>query len=213
MCLRASNFDMTKRAHLMQNSHFVGKVFPMPINRRDMLKTTAGLAGAACLTAPKRALADSQFEIDSITTISSQPQLYHGWPTLARTARGELLVVCSGGRESHVCPFGRVELIRSKDGGNTWSFPRVLLDGPIDDRDAGVLVTAKGTILVTTFTSLAYDEPTMQKKLASFSPQRRKRWLGAHQRISAEQRKQELGCWMIRSTDGEIGRASCRERV
>ena len=36
------------------------------------------------------------------------------------------------------------------------------MDGPIDDRDAGVLETAKGTILITTFTSLAY-EPILTK--------------------------------------------------
>ncbi len=176
----------------------------MPITRRDMLKTTAGIAGAAWLATPQCAQAAPRFEIESITTISSQPSYYHGWPTLARTADGELLVVCSGGRESHVCPFGRVELIRSKDGGNTWSFPRVLLDGPIDDRDAGLLVTAKGTILVTTFTSLAYEVNKLKKEAASMSAEQLKRWLGVHNRISSEQRKQELGCWMIRSTDAGV---------
>lgn len=35
-------------------------------------------------------------------------------------------------------------------------YPRTILDGPIDDRDAGVLETMKGSLLVTTFTSLAY---------------------------------------------------------
>ena len=52
--------------------------------------------------------------------ISHQPHLYHGWPTLARRRNGELLLVCSGGRQAHVCPFGRVELMRSKDDGQTW---------------------------------------------------------------------------------------------
>ena len=81
---------------------------------------------------------------------------------MTRRASGELLLVCSGGRESHVCPFGRLEMMRSHDDGQTWTWPEVVLDGPIDDRDAGVLETAKGTILVTTFTSLAY-EPLLRK--------------------------------------------------
>jgi sialidase-1 len=174
------------------------------INRRNMLKTTASFAGTAWWMGSKHAFASASFEIESITTISFQPQHYHGWPTVARTANGEILVVCSGGRESHVCPFGRVELIRSQDEGETWSFPRVLLDGPIDDRDAGLLVTSQGTILVTTFTSLAYEEYKLKSKAASLSAEQRKRWLGVHQRISAEQRQQELGCWMVRSIDGGV---------
>ena len=130
-------------------------------------------------------------------TISQLPNLYHGWPTLTRRSNGQLLVVCSGGREQHVCPFGRVEMQRSDDDGKTWTFPRTLLDGPIDDRDAGVMETAKGTLLVTTFTSLAY---------ASHLPNdgRRARWLAAHQRIPEKERNKELGEWMIRSTDGGI---------
>ena len=38
-----------------------------------------------------------------------------------------------------------------------WTWPEVVLDGPIDDRDAGVLETRQGTLLITTFTSLAYE--------------------------------------------------------
>lgn len=174
------------------------------ITRRNMFKAMASFAGAVWWMRPGRGWASAAFETESITTISSLPQYYHGWPTVARTAEGEILVVYSGGRESHVCPFGRVELMRSKDDGETWSFPRVLLDGPIDDRDAGLLVTSQGTILVTTFTSLAYEDGKLKSKTSSLSAEQRKRWLGAHQRISAEQRQQELGCWMIRSTDGGV---------
>jgi sialidase-1 len=94
---------------------------------------------------------------EPIVTISMQPEYYHGWPTLAVRKTGDLLLVCSGGRESHICPFGRVELMRSRDGGRTWSWPEVLMDSPIDDRDAGVVETASGALLVTTFTSLAFE--------------------------------------------------------
>src|SRR5690606_25495461 len=89
--------------------------------------------------------------------ISPQRQYYCGWPTLARRRNGQLVLVWSGGREEHVCPFGRVEFMTSDDDGATWTWPRTLLDSAIDDRDAGVLETAKGTLLVTTFTSLAYE--------------------------------------------------------
>ncbi len=148
--------------------------------------------------------------VEELKVISWKPPLYHGWPTLTRRRNGELLLAFSGGRESHVCPFGRVELMRSHDDGRTWRWPQVLLDGPIDDRDAGVLETAKGSILVTTFTSLAYaDLLAKAEKLAPGSPGawtdiKLAEWRAVHHRISDEQRQRELGTWMIRSTDGGV---------
>ncbi|MEZ6061843.1 MAG: sialidase family protein [Planctomycetaceae bacterium] len=152
---------------------------------------------------------DTRFRVDEVRTISLQPSLYHGWPTLARRGNGELLVVCSGGRESHVCPFGRVELIRSRDDGATWSFGRTLTDGPIDDRDAGIVETAKGTLLATTFTSLAYV-PILQRAIETHNSDKPsmdslqlQRWQAAHARIASDDaRSQLLGNWMLRSQDG-----------
>lgn len=120
---------------------------------------------------------------------------FSGWPTLTRRSNGELLAVYSGSREAHVCPFGRVELIRSTDDGLTWSHPQVLLDTPIDDRDAGILETPKGTLLVTTFTSLVY-----QKQKNYETP----RWLAMERGTTQQQRESLLGAYMLRSTDGGL---------
>lgn len=180
------------------------------ITRRQMLKFTSALTAAAVVGRSRRVAAAPPFEVESVTTVSQQPHLYHGWPTLARRNDGELLLVCSGGREAHVCPFGRVELMRSRDNGRTWSWPRVLLDGPIDDRDSGVLVTAQGSILVTTFTSLAFEpilasaESAKTGDASAWPADKLARWKAARDRISAERRKQELGVWMIRSTDDGV---------
>lgn len=145
--------------------------------------------------------------------ISQQPEYYHGWPTVARRANGELWVAWSGGREAHVCPFGQVVVMTSRDDGQTWTYPRVLLDSATDDRDAGVLETARGTLLVTTFTSLAY-EPYLQKqaafaelstngwKTAGMSPEQFARWKACHARLLDAERKGDLGVWLVRSTDG-----------
>ncbi|MBN1442886.1 MAG: exo-alpha-sialidase, partial [Planctomycetes bacterium] len=189
---------------------------PVRMARRSFLAGGAGLAAAA-LFRPRLAAAASARVLET-KVISHEPRLYHGWPTIARRASGQLLVVCSGGREGHVCPFGRVELMVSDDEGRSWSWPRVLMDSPIDDRDAGVMETAKGTVLVTTFTSLAY-EPILQRaesaeagKPGAWDPQRLERWRSAHRRASAEGRKAALGVWMVRSTDGGItwsGRYDC----
>ena len=119
-------------------------------SRRRFLQVSTGMWAAAVGLGTPTARAATAAIVEGANVISRHSQRYHGWSTLTRRTNGELLVVCSGGREAHVCPFGRVELIRSTDDGRTWSFPRVLLDGPIDDRDAGIVETAKGTLLVTT---------------------------------------------------------------
>jgi sialidase-1 len=160
----------------------------MPMTRRDCFYLTGAIAqGARGQTRETR-------------TISMQPELYHGWPTLARRRGGELVLVWSGSREAHVCPFGRVELMRSTDDGQSWSWPQVLMDSPIDDRDAGVCETAQGALLVTTFTSLAY-EPILEKAEA-WPVERLERWRAVQRRT--KDRQALLGCWMLRSGDGGL---------
>jgi sialidase-1 len=179
-------------------------------NRRHFLQTAGIAAASMCFRSLARASTQPHARVESIRVISQQQQYYHGWPTLVRRRNGELLVTYSGGREAHVCPFGRVELIRSKDNGETWSWPQILLDGPIDDRDSGVVETNLGSILVTTFTSLAY-EPLLEQanrqtsgNAQAWPKDKLSRWNAARDRISSEQREKELGVWMVRSTDGGV---------
>lgn len=182
------------------------------ISRRTFLRTTTTTAAAAATFAPV-ARGAAAAEIIETRVISQQPEYYCGWPTVARRANGELWLSWSGGREAHVCPFGQVVAMTSRDEGATWTYPRVLLDSATDDRDSGVLETAKGTLLVTTFTSLAY-EPLLAKQAAmtelsaegwkkgQMNPGQLARWKAAHARLGDAERKAELGEWLIRSTDG-----------
>lgn len=176
------------------------------LSRRSVLRSGTAAAAAALLGTPKSdAQASPAVKILDTRVISQQPSLYCGWPTVARRKDGELWVAWSGGREEHVCPFGQVVSMTSRDNGVTWTYPRVLLDSAIDDRDAGVIETAKGTLLVTTFTSLAY-EPVLEKaeKENKWAAEKLKAWQTARDRLTAEQRKAELGEWVIRSTDGGL---------
>lgn len=138
-----------------------------------------------------------------IRTIVPQEGTYAGWPTVARRSNGQLVLVWSGGREAHVCPFGRVEYAVSNDGGESWSWPRVILDSDIDDRDSGVLETPRGTLLVTTFTSLAY-EPVLERNRQSWPAEKTARWDAVNRRLDAAARKAQLGCWMLRSADSGL---------
>lgn len=169
-----------------------------PLSRRRFAGLS--LATATSLVAPMRATAAS-IELIETKIISPQTNYYHGWPTLTRTKAGDLFVVWSGRRVGHVCPFGAVEMMRSRDGGETWTFPRTIHDGPIDDRDAGILETAKGTLLVTTFTSLAY----LPQIKEGGSKANDADWLALHNRITDEEtRRNELGTWCFRSEDGGL---------
>ena len=174
------------------------------INRRQFAGgTTAGVISLAVMS---RADAAPTAKVHDLHVISKTPEYYCGWPTLTQRGDGELIVVWSGGREAHVCPFGRVDMMRSKDNAQTWTWPRTIIDGSIDDRDAGVLETAKGSILVTTFTSLAYESYELEKaqRSGSWPAEKLARWMSVHTRLTAEQRKAELGQWMVRSIDGGV---------
>ena len=72
---------------------------------------------------------------------------------IGKMADGELLVVFSGEREGHVCPFGKTLLMRSRDDGRTWDEPELVTDSPLDDRDAELCVCADGTLIVSWFTT------------------------------------------------------------
>ena len=168
------------------------------VNRRHFTQ----LAGLALVAAARGATEPGGCRVHETRTVSWDATKYHGWPTVARRANGDLLLVCSGGREQHVCPFGRVELMVSHDEGRTWGWPLVVLDSDLDDRDAGVLETPRGTLLITSFTSLAY-EPTLAKA-AGWPEDRLRAWQAAHGRLDDATRRAQLGQWMIRSEDGGL---------
>lgn len=171
-----------------------------PVTRRHFTGLALAAAGASVL--PRNATAAApDVEVLETRVISPQANYYHGWPTLTRTQKGELILVWSGRREAHVCPFGTVEMMTSHDDGANWTWPRTIHDGPIDDRDSGVLETANGILLVTTFTSLAYAPMVAEGGSKAKDPT----WLAAHHRITDEEtREGELGCWCFRSTDGGL---------
>lgn len=148
--------------------------------------------------------------VSEIKAISQQPHFYHGWPTLARRANGDLVVVYSGGRDYHVCPFGRQEMITSRDNGETWTMPRVLADSAIDDRDSGVVETSKGTLIATMFNSFAYQihmnapERLLNETFGKETPAMLKRWQTMDDSTTQKQKEAETGYWMQRSKDGGV---------
>ena len=139
-------------------------------------------------------------EIKWVKPICVEKDRYIGWPTVCRLANGDILAVFSGDRDEHVCPFGKVQMVRSTDDGETWSASVTIANGPIDDRDAGIVQLPDGEILVTYFTSIAYRT---KKFLSTDWPRTSDQywWRRHDEKISDKVRAAALGNWAVRSRD------------
>ena len=113
---------------------------------------------------------------------------YIGWPTVCCRANGELLAVFSGDRNWHVCPYGKVQLVRSKDGGETWSEPVTIRSTCLDDRDSGIIELKDGTLLANSFSSTAFMDYAEHRRHG--------------EKIPKADIRRDLGYWTFRSTDG-----------
>ncbi len=87
--------------------------------------------------------------IDDYTTIDL---VYLGWPTVCK-GDGSTLYAAASARMRHVDPFGVVVMFESHDNGETWSEPQIVVDTPLDDRDAGILYLGNGRLLISWFTN------------------------------------------------------------
>lgn len=111
---------------------------------------------------------------------------------------GTLVVVASGLREWHICPWGKTVLLVSHDEGITWSDPRVIRDSPIDDRDAGVLALGDGRLLVSLFSS----DPRPFEFEEAADAQMRAGWHAHLAQLRDEDVRPHVGSWVLLSEDG-----------
>ena len=133
--------------------------------------------------------------------ICKEPGRYIGWPSVCARKSGELLAVFSGDRDAHICPFGKVQLVRSADLGETWSAPEIARNTRLDDRDAGIVELANGDLVLAWFTSRAYESQIRDRaKLKPGSPQFY--WWLHDQKISKAEKEEGLGFFTVRSSDG-----------
>ncbi|MEI6579115.1 MAG: sialidase family protein [Eubacteriales bacterium] len=104
------------------------------------------------------------------------PFRYHGWPSICKLDDGSLAAVWSGFRLAHVCPVRKTAMSISCDEGKTWCSPMIINDTALDDRDAGILNTGNGSLLVTWFchpkewminTAMPKDIKSLPAELAS----------------------------------------------
>ena len=127
---------------------------------------------------------------------------YLAWPTVVTCASGEVLVVFSGDREEHVCPYGKTILIRSGDRGETWTEPVIINSTPLDDRDAGIIELASGTLVMSWFTYATWEHFDAFRALDRWEPAQIDAWARHCSKVPEEARRAWLGNWTRRSTDG-----------
>jgi len=142
--------------------------------------------------------------------VAKVPGTYHGWPSTVRRQSGELIVVWSGNRERHACPLGEIRMARSKDEGQSWSGPRVIVNTPLDDRGPGILELTDGT-LVLNWCCTAFAEKELRrmygpKTVAQWREVLKRRTDEAVRRWALNYTSREpsfaVGYWTTRSTDG-----------
>jgi len=85
-----------------------------------------------------------------ITVARAEAGLLAHFPDVVRLADGRLLAAYREGAD-HVKSDGRVCVVGSDDGGQTWGRPWVAVDGPHDDRDPKLAMLADGTVLLSYF--------------------------------------------------------------
>lgn len=83
---------------------------------------------------------------------------YQAFPDICRLKNGSLFCVFYAGYTHISSPKegfpkgGRICSVKSTDEGRTWSQPKVLFDGPLDDRDPHIAQMKDGTLLCSLFT-------------------------------------------------------------
>ena len=116
--------------------------------------------------------------------VVSRPKQMYAWPGIVKISENEILVAASE-RCYHCCPFGREVIIRSLDGGKSWSLPQEVHNSELDDRDANLAVTPNGNLILGWFTSTAFEG----------------HWKERASRITEKMRDDLIGSWMCISKD------------
>lgn len=114
--------------------------------------------------------------VDPRTLVAQEPAGYAPrFPDVIRLDDGRLMAAYYSGR-SHTDPAGRIKVTESSDNGQNWSPPRIVVDGPHDDRDPKLTQLSDGTILLNYFIT-NWDDPCCSSR-------------------------SQLGTHVVRSTDG-----------
>jgi len=82
----------------------------------------------------------------------------HGglFPVLATAADGSVVAVLRG-NAGHLGQAGSIDIVRSRDGGLSWTQPQIVANSETDDRNPALGVSAQGTLILAYHRTFAYD--------------------------------------------------------
>ncbi len=86
------------------------------------------------------------------------------FPVAARLKDGRIAAVLRGGG-SHIDVRGRLDIVFSSDEGETWTAPRILVDGPNDDRNPAFGVAPDGTVVLAYLIAYGYPANKTEEEL------------------------------------------------
>ena len=61
---------------------------------------------------------------------------FNAWPSIINVRKGLMLAAWSGERNAHICPFGKVMVARSYDGGHSWEPPYTAMETPLRGQES-----------------------------------------------------------------------------
>jgi len=135
--------------------------------------------------------------------VAARPDQMYGWPGITVTSDGDIVVSASE-RTYHTAPQGRTVVMRSADGGKTWSLPQEIYNSEQDDRDASLRTMPDGTVILTSFSTTDWvpgvrsgawlANRTMPESWVS-------QWQGMVQRMGLTEELPKRS-WLLRSEDG-----------
>jgi len=134
-------------------------------------------------------------------SIYESPSEYCAWPSIARTLGGNLVVLFTK-TEEHLGPNGAILLSRSTDNGKTWLPPVVVLDSPIDDREAGITTLRDGRIVGHFWSTFWTKESYENLSPGSYGRDLLDRWIATVGRPRYLDAKKNSGASTAVSSDG-----------
>ena len=141
--LAAHNWDLTSRklilSYIKKPIYLYGFRFVRKV-KSELNKKTMGLH--------ERAGKFRWLATDHVTVVKND-NMHLGFPGVVKMSNGELVVVYREATRHNYDKEGKLSIIRSKDGGQSWHSRKTLIDLPGDDRDPAIFQLSDNTVILT----------------------------------------------------------------